>query len=110
MFLSKLNCTVRVYEEPRREVEGGGRRGGTFLDEMSISSLACNPFRICFADMVCRSLVASMPSMIALYCAFSEGSTILCQLIALRRGLHKIQRHSEQEKQEGREEKAYKTS
>ena len=54
------------------------RRAGeklTFLSDISTSSLACKLLRICFAEIVCRSPLARTSSIIALYCAFSEGRT-----------------------------------
>jgi hypothetical protein len=61
-------------------VRGDGRQ--TFLSEISMSSFASNPFLICFAEIVCRSPEARMPSMIAEYCARSAGSkgTVQSQL------------------------------
>ena len=47
----------------------------TFLSLISSFSSACKPLRICFAEMVVRSLLARMSSIIALYCAVSAGVT-----------------------------------
>jgi len=46
----------------------------SFLSEMSFCSFSCRIFRICFADIVWRSLEASIPSIMAEYCARSAGS------------------------------------